>query len=232
MAPRRRASSVAASFTPDLFAFLRDLKRHNTREWFAANKDRYVGAVEAPMLRFIAEFGERLPTISASFVANGRRVGGSLYRIHRDTRFSADKSPYKTWVAAHFRHRAARKGVAAPGFYLHLGPGECWAGGGIYHPDMPTLTRIRQHIVDDSRAWGAVVRAGLEIEGDSLKRAPAGFDAAHRFADDLRRKDFYAGTEFTERQVTSDGFGDAFVDACRGVVPLMKFLTGALDLRW
>jgi uncharacterized protein (TIGR02453 family) len=223
---------MAAHFSPDTFAFLRELKRHNTREWFAANKDRYVTLVEAPMLRFIVDVGERLPSVSPAFLADPRRSGGSMYRIYRDTRFSTDKSPYKTWVAAHFRHRAAGKDVAAPGFYVHLGPGECFAGGGIYHPDMPTLTRIREHIVADPGAWGAVRRAGIEIEGDSLKRAPAGFDPAHRFVDDLRRKDFYTGAEFTERQVTSARFLDAFLGACRDAAPLMRFLTAALGLRW
>lgn len=223
---------MPAHFTPATFAFLRDLKRHNDRAWFAANKDRYVAEVEAPMLRFIAEVGERLPSVSKAFVADPRRSGGSMYRIYRDTRFSSDKSPYKTWVAAHFRHRAAAKGVAVPGFYVHLGPGECFGGGGIYHPDMPTLTRIREHIVADPKAWGAVTRSGIEIEGDSLKRAPAGFDPAHRFVEDLKRKDFYAGAEFTERQVTSPAFLDTYFEACRAIVPLMKFLSAALDLRW
>ena len=139
---------MAPFFTPALFTFLRDLKRHNDRAWFAAQKDRYVEEVEAPMRRFIAAAGERLPSISRSIVADPRRSGGSLYRIYRDTRFSADKSPYKTWTAAHFRHRAAGKEQTAPGFYLHLGPAENFGGGGIYHPDRPTLTRIRQHIVE------------------------------------------------------------------------------------
>jgi uncharacterized protein (TIGR02453 family) len=223
---------MAAHFTPDLFTFLRDLKRHNTREWFAANKDRYVASVEAPMLRFIADVGQRLPAISRQFMADARRSGGSMYRIYRDTRFSADKSPYKTWAAAHFRHRDGAKGVTVPGFYIHLGPGECWAGGGIYHPDMPTLTRIREHIVADPKAWAAVRRTGLEIEGDALRRAPAGFDPAHKFVEDLRRKDFYAGVAFTERQATSSGFLDLYMGACRDVAPLMKFLAAALDLRW
>lgn len=223
---------MAGHFSPAMFAFLRELKRHNTREWFADNRDRYVALVEAPMLRFIVDVGARLPSVSGAFVADPRRSGGSMYRIYRDTRFSADKSPYKTWTAAHFKHRAAAKDVTVPGFYLHLGPGECFGGGGIYHPDMPTLTRIREHIVADPRAWGAVKRAGIEIEGDSLKRAPAGFDPAHLFVEDLRRRDFYGGAEFTERQVTSPAFLDAFMRACQDVAPLMKFLTAALGLRW
>jgi uncharacterized protein (TIGR02453 family) len=136
---------MSAHFTPAFFKFLRDLKAHNDRAWFQANRERYVADVEAPMLQFITDVGERLPDISPAYVANRRRVGGSMYRISRDTRFSADKSPYKTWVAATFKHRSFSKDVPTPGFYLHLGPKECFAGGGIYHPEMPTLTKIRQH---------------------------------------------------------------------------------------
>jgi uncharacterized protein (TIGR02453 family) len=219
-------------FTPDLFAFFRELKRHNDREWFAANKDRYVASVEAPMLEFIREVAERLPAISKSFRADARKMGGSLYRIHRDTRFSPDKSPFKTWTAARFKHRDAKGDVEGPGFYLHLGPNENFAGGGIYHPSMPTLTRIRQSIVDSPRAWKAVKQSGIEIEGEMLKRAPAGFDASHRFIEDLRRKDFYAGDEFTEADVVAPGFIDRYMACCESIVPLVKFLTSALGQRF
>src|SRR5262245_65242288 len=102
-------------FSADLFSFFRDLKRHNDREWFAANKDRYVESVETPMLEFIRQVGERLPSISPAFRADARRFGGSLYRIYRDTRFSADKAPYKTWIAARFKHRSVRGEVEGPG---------------------------------------------------------------------------------------------------------------------
>ena len=223
---------MSAHFTPGFFRFLRDLKAHNDRAWFQANRERYVADVEAPMLQFITDVGERLPEISSAYVANGRRVGGSMYRIYRDTRFSADKSPYKTWVAATFKHRSSTKDVPTPGFCLHLGPKECWAGGGIYHPEMPTLTKIRQHIVADPKGWAAVRKSGIEIEGDTLTRAPAGFDPKHPFVEDLRRKDFYGGAEFTERAATSDGFLDKYLDCCREVAPLMQFLTKALGLRW
>ena len=221
-----------SSFTPDLFAFFRDLKRNNNREWFTANKDRYVASVEAPMLQFIRDVGERLPDISPSFRADARRFGGSLYRIYRDTRFSPDKTPYKPWTAATFRHRAARGEVEAPGFYIRLSPTENFGGGGIYHPSMPSLTRIRQHIVDNPRGWNVVKQAGGQLGGDSLKRAPAGFDPAHRFIEDLRRKSFYTGEEFTEADVTSAGFIDQFMGACRNSAPLVKFLTVSQGLPW
>jgi uncharacterized protein (TIGR02453 family) len=223
---------MPAHFTPAFFKFLRDLKAHNNREWFQENRERYVADVEAPMLRFIGDVGQRLPEISTAYVANMRRMGGSLYRIYRDTRFSADKTPYKTWSAAHFKHRSASKTQPTPGFYLHIGPKECFGGGGIYHPEMPTLTRIRQHIVADEKGWAAVRKARIEIEGDTLSRAPAGFDPKHKFIEDLRRKDFYGGVEFTERDVTSADFLEKYMQCCQDIVPLMQFLTKALGLRW
>lgn len=219
-------------FTPDFFGFFRDLKRHNDREWFAANKDRYVASVEAPMLAFIKDVGERLPQISKSYRADLRRFGGSLYRIYRDTRFSPDKTPFKTYTAAHFRHRASTRDVETPGFYLRVGPDGNFGGGGIYHPSMPSLTKIRQRIVDEPRAWESVRRAGLELGGGTLVRAPAGFDPKHRFIEDLRRKDFYAGAEFAESDVTATGFIDRYLDCCRNVAPLVRFLTEALQQSW
>lgn len=219
-------------FTPELFSFLKDLKRHNNRAWFAANKTRFTEHVEQPMLRFIAAVGERLPSISSAYVADPRRSGGSLYRIYRDTRFSSDKSPYKTHTAAHFKHRAASKDQETPGFYLGLGPQERFGGGGIYHPSMPSLTRIRHHIVNNEAGWAKVRRAKLEIEGDALSRGPAGFDPNHKFIEDLKQKDFYAGEEFTIKQVTSPDFLDRYMDSCARVSPLIEFLTKALGLRW
>jgi uncharacterized protein (TIGR02453 family) len=162
------------AFGPGLFKFLRDLKRHNNREWFEKNKPRYVAEVETPMLAFIEALGERLPVLCPGYVANPRRAGGSMFRIYRDTRFSADKTPYKTWLGARFTHRKATRDMHAPAFYLHLAVDESYGGGGLYHADTPTLTRIRQRIVAQPKAWGAVLKSGVELEGDTLKRPPPG----------------------------------------------------------
>jgi uncharacterized protein (TIGR02453 family) len=215
-------------FGPGLFAFLRDLKRHNNREWFEKNRPRYVADVETPMLAFIREVGERLPKVCPGYTADPRRSGGSMFRIYRDTRFSADKSPYKTWVAARFGHRLAKKDAHAPGFYLHLGLDENYGGGGIYHADTPTLTRIRQRIVSHPKEWAAVLKTGLEIEGDTLKRPPAGFDAKHPYITDLKRKDLYYLAAFSEKQVTSAKFIGRYIDACEEVAPLIEFLGRAI----
>src|SRR5918996_4016229 len=139
-----RARSTA-SFSPALFTFLRDLKQNNDRDWFKANKPRYEKAVLEPALQFIVDFEPHLLAISPHFVADPRPSGGSLFRIHRDTRFSKDKSPYKPYTGIQFRHELG-KDAHAPGFYLHLEPGGVFAGAGIWHPDQPTLVRIREAI--------------------------------------------------------------------------------------
>ncbi len=110
-------------FRPELFQFLRELKANNEKEWFQANKHRYESEVKEPMLRFISDFAPYLRQISRHVVADPRPVGGSMFRIYRDTRFFKDKSPYKTTAAAHFPHRDGGKDVHAPGFYLHIEPG-------------------------------------------------------------------------------------------------------------
>jgi uncharacterized protein (TIGR02453 family) len=223
---------MAVYFGPGLFGFLRDLARHNDRQWFLANRERYEAEVREPVLRFIADFGPHLRRISAEFVADPRPVGGSMFRIHRDTRFSADKSPYKTHAAAHFRHRAATRDVHGPGFYLHLEPGGSFAGGGVWHPDGDALARVREAIVADPEGWRAVRRRVREIEGETLARVPRGFDPDHPFADDLKRKDFYASVSFSDGEVTGPRFLAGCAAAFRAAAPLVEFVTRAMRLPW
>jgi uncharacterized protein (TIGR02453 family) len=182
------------------------------------------------MLAFIGAVGERLPAISPSFVANRRRIGGSMFRIYRDTRFSPDKSPFKTWTAARFQHRGPRDGTR-PSFYVHLAPGECFGGGGIYHAEPAAITRIRQHILAAPGDWRRVRDLAADDE-DRLKRVPAGYDARHPFAEDLKMKNFYALTPFTEADACAADFLDRFVESCHRAAPLVEFVTRALGLRW
>ncbi len=219
-------------FSPGFFRFLRELKANNRREWFEANKQRYEAEVKGPMLRFIAEFGARLRTVSKHFDADPRPVGGSMFRIYRDTRFAKDKSPYKTAVAAHFPHRAGGKDVHAPGFYLHLAPGSSMGGGGLWHPDGPALKQVRDRIVDRPKDWKEVATSGITIGGDTLKRPPAGYAAEHPFVSDLKRKDFYVMAEFSDQDVCAADFLDRYLAACRTAAPLVRFLTRAVALPW
>src|ERR1700754_5124398 len=153
----RAAPEVNREFDPEFFQFLADLQDHNDREWFAANKQRYETEVLEPALAFIEDFGYRLAEISPHMRADPRRVGGSLFRIYRDTRFAKDKTPYKTHTGMHFRHAAA-KDVHAPGYYLHLEPDHVYGGGGIWRPDTATAHRIREAIAAKPKQWRTATR--------------------------------------------------------------------------
>lgn len=222
---------MSAHFTPAFFGFFRDLTRHNDRDWFAANKTRYVADVETPLLQFIGDFAPYLRALSPAFVADRRRMGGSMFRIHRDTRFSPDKAPFKTYTAARFAHEARRKVAGVPAFFLHLGPEHSFGGGGVYHIDLPQLTKIRTRIVESPDAWSAL-RTRVDVQGEQLKRAPAGFSRTQKHIDDLRRQNLYTLNEFTEADVVADGFIERFADSCARAAPLIEFQTKALGLRW
>lgn len=228
--------SRQAHFQPQLFRFLRDLKANNSRPWFLENKERYERHARQPLLQFITDFGPGLRRISTNFVADPRPVGGSMFRIHRDTRFSRDKSPYKPMVAAQFRHVKA-KDVHAPGFYLHLEPGRVFAGAGLWRPDGAAAARVRTAMVNNPAAWrravsGRAFRESCTLEGERLRRPPRGFDPDHALVEDLKRKDFIAVRQFTQAEVCSADFLVHYTRTCRSMAPLMKFLTKALGLGW
>jgi uncharacterized protein (TIGR02453 family) len=225
-----------AHFTNDLFSFLEELRNNNQREWFEANRARYERDVREPMLAFVSDFAPRLRKISTKLVADPRPSGGSMFRIHRDVRFSPDKKPYKTHVAARFSHVMGRD-VHAPGFYVHLDPSGVFCGAGIWHPDPATLARIRDFIVKHPVQWKKVIndakfRELCVLEGDALSRPPKGYDPSHPLIDDLKRKDFIAVTNLDLSDALSPLFIDRFTAACIAASPLMRFLTKALGLQF
>jgi uncharacterized protein (TIGR02453 family) len=212
------------------FQFLRELKKNNNREWFEANKSRYEDELKTPSLRLIQDFAPELTNLSPHFLATPR----SLFRIYRDTRFSKDKTPYKTAAGIHFRHDRA-KDAHAPGFYFHIAPGEVFLGIGIWHPPTPALRSIREHIVEESAAWKRVSRAKkfaetFELAGDSLVRAPKGIDPDHPLIDDLRRKDFIGVRTVSEAFATDPKLPKALAESFRAGLPFMRFLCDALDV--
>jgi len=220
-------------FPKDFFAFFRELKAHNERPWFEANKQRFRDSVQAPMSAFIADMAPRLKKVSKNFVADPKPNGGSMFRIYRDVRFSKDKRPYKEHAACHFRH-AAGKDVHAPGFYMHFGAGEVYFGGGMYMPDAAALGRIRDAIVQKPAAWKAVkanrafVKAFGELGGDDvLLRAPRGYDPEHPLIDDIKRKSFFAMHEADVKLAASPKLVDAVANSFAAAGPLMRFLCNA-----
>jgi uncharacterized protein (TIGR02453 family) len=223
-------------FNRDLFRFLEELKSNNRREWFEENRARYERDVREPMIAFIMDFAPRLKQISAKFVADPRPIGGSMFRVYRDVRFSPDKRPYKTHAAARFPHVMGRD-VHAPGFYLHLEPGTVFFGAGIWHPDPPALSKIRDFIVANPRPWKKSIaddqfRQLWELSGEALTRPPKGYDPAHPLIEDLKRKDFIAIASFSEADALSPSFMERFTQSCQSATPLMKFLTKALAIQF
>lgn len=221
-------------FEPSLLEFLDQLADHNNRPWFQENRSRYEHEVFEPCQAFIRAFKPRLKKISPYFVASDRRVGGSLMRVYRDTRFVKDGSPYKTNVGIQFRHELGRD-VHAPGFYVHIASGECFLAVGVWRPDPEALGRIRQAIVAGSERWRRArddkkFRRRFALDGDSLKRPPRGFPADHPLVEDLKRTDFIGLSELTERDVLAKSFLDRVAAAFTASRPFARFLCDALEV--
>lgn len=226
--------SEFTGFSIDFFKFYTELKKNNNREWFNDNKPRYLASVVQPMGEFIIAIAPLLQLISPHYVANPKPHGGSMFRIYRDTRFSKDKTPYKTHAACHFRHQAGRD-AHAPGFYVHIETDGIHFGGGIWLPPAKQLGLIRDFISDNPSAWeelrqSAAVRKAGGIRGDSLKRAPRGYDPDARHIDDLKRKSFYLTIEADQELILSPEFVTETAKAFRTAARLNRFVTYALEL--
>jgi uncharacterized protein (TIGR02453 family) len=221
-------------FSPQLFKFLEELKNNNNRDWFAENKIRYEEVVRTPALDFICAMERPLARISPAFVAVPKKVGGSLMRIYRDIRFSKNKTPFKTNLGIHFRHRAG-KDVHAPGFYFHADVDDVFVGAGIWHPNNPTLNQIRHLIDDDPQRWKRVkgrkkFKEMFELHGDSLKRPPKGFEATHPLIDDLKRKDHIGLARLSREDLYSDKLVEIVANQMKVALPYVRFLCDAIHL--
>jgi uncharacterized protein (TIGR02453 family) len=220
-------------FSPKALAFLRALKRNNDREWFRARKEQYDTLLRAPMIELIERLAGDFRALAPDLVASPRT---SLYRIYRDTRFSEDKRPLKTHIAAIFPCRGLPKHQGA-GLYLEIAPGWVWVGGGMYAPETSQLQAVREHIAADVRRLRAIVespsfrRVVGRLEGEQLQRVPRGFPRDHPAAVYLRYRQFLAGREFPAAFATSPRFYKGVVNVFRQVAPLARFLNEPLIAR-
>ena len=215
-----------AGFPPETLRFLRQLKRNNNREWFLAHKDVYEQKVKAPMTELVFELGMVLQASEPELVVDPKRA---LFRIYRDVRFSADKRPYKTNVAARFHFRGIPKDTGA-GLYFHIEPAEVMVAGGVYMPDSATLRILRQHIADNLEDLQAITNQRKfrklfgDLQGERLVRPPAGFPADHPAIDVLRQKQFYVLQ--TEPAALAEGpkLFPRLLELFSAMMPLMRFL--------
>ncbi len=167
------------AFRKTRLRFLADLSENNTREWFAENKARYESSFLQPALALIEQLEKPLAKVAPLLRVEAKKMGGSLMRIYKDTRFSKDKTPYKTNIGIQFRH-AAGKDVHAPGIYFHVAIDECFVGAGIWKPEAEALSRIRQHIVANPATYRKAITNKRFAElytmfDDRLKSAPRGY---------------------------------------------------------
>jgi uncharacterized protein (TIGR02453 family) len=248
MSPARGSARSAAAttggefsgFRPAARTFLRGLRRNNDREWFLANRERYEAEVRGPMAALVEELDVRLAELAPEIVGNPKR---SMFRIHRDVRFSNDKSPYKTNAACWFYHMDAGRGVGGEaahggaGFYFDIDPDESWVGGGTWMPPRPTLARLRERIDEEHESLVEILGApalkpfgGLSREA-MLTRMPRGYDADHPAAELLRHQSFTMGRQVRDADLYSARLADVVAREFARLVPLVRWLNGALGLR-
>ncbi|MDQ6960151.1 MAG: DUF2461 domain-containing protein [Mariprofundaceae bacterium] len=226
--------SVAPLWTEATFDFLRMLSQNNNRDWFNAHKADYETHVREPARAFIRAMQPELARVAPHFVADDRKLGGSLMRIYRDVRFSRNKTPYKTNIGIQFRHERG-KDVHAPGFYLHIEAHEAFVGAGIWHPDGETLKKIRAYIDTHPARWRRVQQGEqftqvFHMGGDSLKRPPRGYTLDHPLIEELKRKDFIAIAPLLPELMLEDDL-EGFIGGYFGLaVPLMEQLCRAIGI--
>ena len=222
-------------FSEGTFEFLSDLAANNDRTWFQARRNWYEELVREPALDYIRDIGARLGELSPHLRADDRKQGGSLMRIHRDVRFSRDKSPYKTNIGIQFRH-ASGTDVHAPGCYVHLSPEECFIGVGSWTPDRDALHAYRRAISEHPAQWTALKASfdpaqwQFNDHGDRLKRPPRGFRADDPMLDDLKRKSFILTHPLTPADATAPDFADYSLARFQESREWLAFLTQALGL--
>lgn len=227
-------SSNPHCFSSRTFTFLEALTANNNRVWFQEHQQEYEREIRQPALAFIEAMAPRLAAIAPHFRADSRKMGGSLMRVYRDTRFSRDKTPYKTNIGIQFRHEAGRD-VHAPGYYLHISAADCFVGVGIWQPPADALAMIRQAIEARPDEWLAVrddaaFRRWFSLSGESLKRPPRGFASDHPLIEDLKRKEFIAMADLAPPLIEQEDFDAIAGDYFATAAPLMRFLCQALQL--
>ena len=227
------ATTAFRGFRREAIQFLADLAANNERAWFQPRKADYERLLKEPMEQLCAALAERFAARAIPLRADPKR---SPFRIYRDTRFSKDKSPYKTQVAANFPWLEPSgdepdAGAHGNGGYFNFQPGEMYVGGGMWMPEKPRLDAFRAAVRDKPER----VRAALEEPGfvaafngahthEQLKRVPAGYPADHPLADMFRWKDVIFGRRLSDREVLSPDLPDTLADGFAAALPVFRFL--------
>jgi uncharacterized protein (TIGR02453 family) len=218
------------AFTSAALQFLRDLEVNNDRDWFQPRKHRYEELLRSPMAEFVEAINSELSTSGADYITDPKKA---IYRVYRDTRFSPDKTPYKTHIGALFPHRQLGKNGGAA-LYFHLSTKELLIAGGLYKCPAPTLIRVRRHIAENHERLSAVLRARPvreyfgDMQGDRLSRPPKGWPADHPAVTYLRYKDLLLEVALPPGDGVGPGAYKAVAKRLRAMVPFVSFLNEPL----
>lgn len=210
--------------------FLADLKENNNREWFEANKPQYLQA-RAAYEEIVQEVINQISTFDNGLA--GLEAKKCIFRLYRDVRFSKDKSPYKINFGASMTEGGRKSGN--PSYYIHLQPGECFLGGGLYHPEPDNLKKVRQEIDYNSGEFLELVENGKfkkvfgEVWGERLKRPPKGYDEDNPVIQYLKMKDFVVLHKIGDDEICKAGYLKKGMGVYEMIKPLNDFLKAALD---
>jgi uncharacterized protein (TIGR02453 family) len=220
-------------FPKEMMTFFRSLRRNNRREWFQPRKNLYEEHVKTPMMELVTALNSEFARFAPAYVTDPKKA---IFRIYRDTRFSADKTPYKTHIAASFARRGGER-LAASGFYFSVSNDQIEVAGGIYHPAPDTMLMVRTHIAEHHQELRRVladrkVRRLLgKLQGDELTRAPKGFDPAHPAIEVIKMKDWILDTTLDASLSTTPQLYREVADRFRAMTPLIEFLNRPLLAR-
>lgn len=223
--------------SPATFKFFRGLARNNSREWFHAHKADYEAHVREPFQLLLGDLQPALADVSEHYRSDPAKVSGSLFRIHRDTRFANDKSPYKTWQGAKLFHERSRQ-VEAPSYHIHIQPGGCFIGAGLWQPASDTLRRLRNFIVDNPASWKAAahapkLRKQFDFrDNDKLVRPPRGFPTDFEFIEDLKHRSWVLWRPLKDEIVTGPNLLGAIEADLATLAPFVDYLCAGLDLEF
>jgi len=217
-------------FPPEGIAFLRDLKKNNDREWFHPRKEIFEEQVRLPMIELVRAIHGEMLKFAPQYVGDAAKC---VFRIYRDTRFSKDKTPYKTHIAASFRHVKALRHEGA-GFYFSVSPEHVELGGGYYAPEPHELLAVRQSVAAEHKKFRATFESPKvrklmgELYGESVARAPKGFAPDHPAIELIRRKQFCLFASLDAAMATSPKLQKEIVKRFEAITPFVDFLNAPL----
>ena len=215
-------------FSPDALKFLRSLKRNNRREWFQPRKEIFEAQVKAPMIQLVEAINAELLDFAPEHITDPKKA---VYRIYRDTRFSADKTPYKTHVAAIFPNHDLQKHSSA-GFYFHLTEKIVGVAAGSYMPGPDELRAVRMWLAENHAAFRKTSRGPQKLlgklGGSAVTRMPKGFDAAHPAEDLIRMKQWLYWVELDVKIATTPRLLPELVKRFRAAAPVIAMLNAPL----